>query len=541
MASARVFESQQAVSIFAISRPYLPIVRFTFRMSRNEQLLLLGVLLAIAAFWGGLAELVGRWYRQEEYSHGFFLPLISLFLLWYRRDVLRKSRGAPSGWGLVLLVVAALLLVLGEVTALFLAVQIGFLLALVGLVLCYGGVSLLRVAWMPIAFLLFAIPLPYFIDSQISWRLQLMSSSMGVGLLRLMGYAVYLEGNVIDLGSYKLQVVEACSGLRYLYPLLSLSFLMAYIYPARLRWRVLVFLSAVPITVLTNSARIAMVGVLVARWGNGMADGFLHYFEGWVIFLICQLILMAEIWVIERFTLRRGIMEVQQQIPLPPVARPSGVYSARWSRPLVAAIALLTLGTATALTVGGRTEVKPLRHSLVTFPLELGNWRATESSLSIEVEQALGFSDYVLADYRDEAGDVVNFYTAYYASQRKGVSPHSPQVCIPGGGWVISGIRNETVTLNDGTPLGVVRVVISKDNVHQLVYYWFEQRGRHISNEYMMKWYLLEDAIVRNRTDGALVRVVTPMREGEAQGASDARLASFLRLAVPLLGPFVPK
>src|SRR5690606_15150188 len=118
--------------------------------------------------------------------------------------------------------------------------------------------SLLRVTWMPIAFLLFAIPLPYFIDSQISWRLQLLSSSMGVGLLRLLGYAVYLEGNVIDLGSYKLQVVEACSGLRYLYPLLSLSFLMAYIYPARLHWRALVFFSAIPITVLTNSARIAM-------------------------------------------------------------------------------------------------------------------------------------------------------------------------------------------------------------------------------------------------------------------------------------------
>ena len=85
-------------------------MRFTFRLARNEQLLLLGVLLAIAAFWGGLSELVGRWYNQEEYSHGFFLPLISLFLLWYRRDVLKKSRGAPSAWGLVLLLVAALLL-----------------------------------------------------------------------------------------------------------------------------------------------------------------------------------------------------------------------------------------------------------------------------------------------------------------------------------------------------------------------------------------------------------------------------------------------
>ena len=119
---------------------------------------------------------------------------------------------------------------------------------------------MLRMAWLPIAFLLFAIPLPYFVDSQISWRLQLLSSTLGVAVLRALGYAVYLEGNVIDLGVYKLQVVEACSGLRYLYPLLSIGFLMAYMYPAALRWRVLVFLSTIPITVLTKRLRVGMGG-----------------------------------------------------------------------------------------------------------------------------------------------------------------------------------------------------------------------------------------------------------------------------------------
>jgi len=129
-----------------------------------------------------------------------------------------RQCGRASTWGLVVLALSAALLVLGEVTAIYLLIQLGFLLALVGVVLCYGGVSLLRMAWLPIAFLLFAIPLPYFVDSQISWRLQLLSSTLGVAVLRALGYAVYLEGNVIDLGVYKLQVVEACSGLRYLYP-----------------------------------------------------------------------------------------------------------------------------------------------------------------------------------------------------------------------------------------------------------------------------------------------------------------------------------
>jgi len=184
----------------------------------NEALLVLALLLTFLAFGGGLLDLVHRWYKQEEYSHGFFLPLISLWLLWSRRQALRDSVGAPSTWGLVVLALSAALLVLGEVTAIFLLIQLGFLLALVGVVLCYGGVSLLRVAWLPIAFLLFAIPLPYFVDSQISWRLQFAFFDAGRGRIASPGLRVYLEGNVIDLGVYKLQVVEACSGLRYLYP-----------------------------------------------------------------------------------------------------------------------------------------------------------------------------------------------------------------------------------------------------------------------------------------------------------------------------------
>jgi exosortase len=123
---------------------------------------------------------------------------------------------------------------LGELTAIFILVQYGFLLSLVGLVFCLGGMPLARVTILPIALLIFAIPLPYFVDSQLSWRLQLLSSQIGVGVLRGLGVSVFLEGNVIDLGVYKLQVVEACSGLRYLYPLLSIGFLMAYMYQAPL-------------------------------------------------------------------------------------------------------------------------------------------------------------------------------------------------------------------------------------------------------------------------------------------------------------------
>src|SRR5262249_24873811 len=206
--------------------------------------------------------------------------------------------------------IAAIMLVVGELSAFYLLLHVGFVVALLGIVLSLGGISLLRVTFVPIAFLVFAIPLPYFIDSELSWRLQLISSQLGVFFIRLFGVPVYLSGNVIDLGVYKLQVVEACSGLRYLYPLLSLDFLAANLFHAPLWQRALVFLSAIPITIVMDSFRIGMVGLLVDRWGTQQAEGLLHFFEGWVIFIACAAILAAEIWLLAQLGSGKSFFQV---------------------------------------------------------------------------------------------------------------------------------------------------------------------------------------------------------------------------------------
>jgi len=146
---------------------------------------LAAVIIAVAAFQGALAELVARWIRQDEYSHGFFIPLITLWLLWTRRDALGASLGRPSLGGLALVLLAALMHVVGQLSSFFLMSQLGFVIALMGTVASIGGWSLLKIAFIPIAFLVFAIPLPYFIDSILSWRLQLISSALGVWFISL--------------------------------------------------------------------------------------------------------------------------------------------------------------------------------------------------------------------------------------------------------------------------------------------------------------------------------------------------------------------
>jgi exosortase D (VPLPA-CTERM-specific) len=510
-----------------------------FNISTNQKWLLFALVLAVVAYFGGLSDLVTRWNNQEEYGHGYFIPVISGWFLWSRRDAMLAAIGKATWLGPALIAVGCVGLLLGELTAIYVLIQFSFLLTIVGLVLAFGGTSLLKVAILPIIFLVFAIPLPYFLGAQLSWRLQLISSDLGVAILRLLGNSVYLEGNVIDLGIYKLQVVEACSGLRYLYPLLSISFLMAYMYKAQFWKRALVFLSAIPITVIMNSLRIAMVGVLVNKWGSGMADGFLHYFEGWIIFMVCLTILVAEIMLLEKLGQKRSFW---QAVDVPEIAAvKTNSQESLPNKPLMLSVALLIFSLVSVNLLGDRQEIKPIRQAFSSFPKTIDTWTAKESSMDKAVEKYLGVDDYLLADFSSPNNGSVNYYVAYYASQRKGVSPHSPQVCMPGGGWIISSLDRITIDVAGKKDFHVNRTVINKDNHKQVVYYWFEQRGRHIANEYYMKWYLLLDSIQRNRTDGALVRVTTYLKPNEPEENADKRIQGFLEKSVPFLEAYVPK
>jgi EpsI family protein len=135
----------------------------------------------------------------------------------------------------------------------------------------------------------------------------------------------------------------------------------------------------------------------------------------------------------------------------------------------------------------------------------------------------------------------VNFYAAYYASQKKGQSAHSPRSCIPGGGWVIKSLDQRTINgVNvEDQPLSVNRTVIQKGDNKQLVYYWFQQRGRVITNEYLVKWYLFWDALTKNRTDGALVRLTTFVKAGQDIKEADEHLKSFVKSIVTHLDKYI--
>ncbi len=513
--------------------------------SGHRQVLFPGLFLVAFAillftFRQGLADMVERW-GHAEYSHGYLIPFISLYLLAVRLERFEDVRPIPSWVGVGMVLVGLVGFLLGDLSALFVIAQYSFVLTLWGLVVTQVGGRGLRVLWPALVFLLFMVPLPYFIQSNLSNNLQLVSSELGTAFLRSIGIPVFLQGNVIDLGNYKLQVVEACAGLRYLFPLMAFALLCAVMFRGAIWKRSLLFFSSVPIAIVMNSFRIAVTGVLVNSYGTSAAEGFLHYFEGWVIFTLCLMILFAEMWILASAGGQKLDDVLNLDLPGREVLPGLGMLLAP-SRQLGTAVLLLVVAGVASFLIGNREEIVPARTSLTAFPLKLGEWRGREGEMPRDQLDVLKLTDYTIVSFsRPDIRVPVELYVAYYASQRSGASIHSPRTCLPGGGWMIDELS--LIDVKGAGPedsLIVNRALISFGEQRMLVYYWFDQRGRIVSNEYLAKWYIFRDSLMMNRTDGALVRVMTPVTDVSQIASADQRLQDFIRVAAPRLSYFIP-
>ena len=499
---------------------------------------------ALPVFWMGLQSLGAAWITPE-YSHGPLIPLISAYLLLRERKLADQSLGARrSGPGLCLITVALLLGVFGNLVAIPDVVTYALILWIGGVMLTVLGWEEGKRHWAPVLHLIFMLPLPQILYWQLTIQLQLMSSEIGVWFIRLADVPVFLEGNIIDLGVYKLQVAEACSGLRYLFPILSFSYLMAILYRGPFWHKAVLFALAAPLTVLMNAFRIGVVGVLVNAYGIGQAEGFLHIFEGWVIFGACISLLLLAALGLQRLTAERRPLRDAIDFDTDGLGHEAArALQIAPARGIVTALGLSAIVTTAFLTLPTPERATPARDSFALFPRDLGAWSGISSPLTPDVEAVLGASDYLNATYT--SADViapVNFFAAWYEKQTEGAGLHSPEVCLPVGGWEVFSLQSTPITIpeTENGAFAVNRAVIEKGLSRQLVYYWFEQRGRRMTSDYAAKASVVYDSLTRGRTDGALVRLVTPIMGGEDPAAADARLQAFMAEVLPTLPAYIP-
>ncbi|HTR23303.1 MAG TPA: VPLPA-CTERM-specific exosortase XrtD [Terriglobales bacterium] len=492
-----------------------------------------------------LYNLALQWSKDPNFQHGWFVPAFSLYVLWGNRQRLVSIRPAPSWTGLPFVVFGLLLLAMGVLGIELYTQRSSLLFLLAGLILLLRGWEFFRAVFFPLAFLILMIPLPNLIYQEFTFPLQLLATRLSAEVLRLF-FPVFREGNIIKTPHVPegLNVVEACSGIRSLLSLITLSIIYGYLMEKRKRIRVALVCAAIPIAVLANAFRVCITGLVAEYWDPSMAKGKPHELTGLLVFVLSLLLLFALHSLINRVwpSSSAGASSVQPSSPRSE-ARRAAATTTPWSAGFLVA-ALLMTSTGVLLWARSRTEVITVRQPLSSLPNEIAGLNGVDSPpLDDSTLDILGHPEYVLRDYQNPGGTEpwVNLFVAYYASQKTGETPHTPAHCLPGAGWTLT--QHRTISLRDpeGSSFPANRYVIVQGKTRALMIYWFEAQGREVSSEYKLKYYLVADSIRLHRSDGALVRMITPMFEGESADAAQARVMQFGDPLLRTLGNYIPR
>jgi exosortase len=256
------------------------------------------------AFWifaPVLYYMVLHWSQAGDYSHGFLVAPLAVYFAWEQRAKLRKAAINPSWWGLVPLLLGALALAIGRLGVELMAMRVAFVLTFIGLQLLLLGRDICRILAFPLLFLFMMVPLPQSLVNIVAFPLQLVAADFAVEALHLLHIPALREGNIIHLANMPLFVAEACSGLRSLMALSTLSVVFAYFFRKNLLERLIIVVSAIPIAILVNSFRVALTGYLAHRFGSAAAEGVIHQTEGFFTFGLAFALLLAEASLLKAF------------------------------------------------------------------------------------------------------------------------------------------------------------------------------------------------------------------------------------------------
>jgi exosortase len=242
--------------------------------------------LVMAVYFRVLTKLVLDWAEIPDFSHGFLVPIFAAYLVWAKRKTLLSTKAAPSWSGVALVALGLVVLLLGVYGAELFLSRISLVILLAGLVLTFGGWQLLKELRFPLLVLVLAIPIPAIIFNQITFPLQILATKLASALLQLFDVPVLREGNIIQLSVMKLEVAEACSGIRSLVSLFTLAIFYGYFLEKSPLRRVVLAVASIPIAIAANAVRIFGTGLCVQYWDPDKAMGFFHEFSGWVIFLV---------------------------------------------------------------------------------------------------------------------------------------------------------------------------------------------------------------------------------------------------------------
>lgn len=493
--------------------------------NKAQALLALGAVMAafVFAYSGAFSLLAKTWSNSTTYSHGVLVPFISAYFAWSMRERLISAPVSPSiAAGMITLSASSLLLVAGHVSSITIVQQASVLLAVPSLILLLFGWRQLKELALPVAYLVFMVPVLDFFVNRIQWPFQLLSAKVAVFVLKLSGVPVFLNRQYIELPNITLEVAKACSGVQYLVAIIALAVPLAYI-NLRGRMRLILLLLAVVIGIATNWLRVIFIAVWSLNGGE-VLHGPMHIFQGLFVAIFGFIVLFALSLVFARRQSAsyapEGNGQVKERLPVT-------FFGTRESNAAAACAVVVLLAT------GGYLHFFPperisLAEPLRRLPLDIAGWKGIDAARSSKKPFHIQNADSDLHRvYVDASGRQVELHIAYFESQSQGreLINHSHNLLYEAS--------REVDLPAERDPLKINHAVQSSGPRDYHVLYWYNVNGRTISGIYSVKLNVLLDGLLRQRTNGSMVVVSWSPdgveKDGPAQGLD------FIRAAAPMI------
>ncbi len=502
------------------------------RRARNYAVLMQAVGLGLLFFLLGapvMGDLVSLWWNRYGFSHGFLVPLISLYLAWLQWPTLRVRPLTPALWaGSLWLVTATVLLLASEVAGIITSGSLALILVLAGLVLLLCGFAYLRALAFPLGYLLFMTPVLDVLTQPLEWPFQLLSANMSVAMLQALGIPVLLENRLyIILPTVTLEVARECSGAGLLIAVLAIGLPLASL-ALRTWWsRITLVLSSVMIAIVANWVRLTVMGVYAQSGGTSL-HGPYHILQGLFVDWVAFGFLFVGTWLLNR---------LERTVPVPvvphdPTASHPIILSHRaWNRAW--SVACVILATATLILYSVDRGLGVLKRELATFPAVIGDWIVDHSPSETSPIGLQEVDESLVRTYRRADGQRMHLYVAYTKTQRQGkelvglqTAPLHDQATVTALSIGERSVRTNRTVFDEGRP-------------PLPALFWYHINGASYADRAEAKMATIQQALLHGRTDGALVLVFAEPRSGGSEEAWRAE-EDFAGVLFPLLQEYLP-
>ncbi len=485
----------------------------------------------VFCYAGVLGTLAVQWWGNDAYSYGFLIPGISAYLAWTRRERLRGIPVRPSlAAGGSVLIVGFTMLILGHTAGVAAAEELSLVFVLSGAVILVLGVGYFRELLFPIAYLLFMIPAWGVLTSRLHAPLQLLSASIGMSLIQVIGVPAFREGTLLHFPNITLEVAQVCSGANYLIAVIAIGLPLAYLSLRKLRSRVILLAFGVVVAVLSNSLRVALIGVLSYLKIGGDIHGPFHVLQGMFVAVVGYVALFAGAWALSRTERGRAV---------PPATGTHNARAAVLSSPLSVTGPAIFLCSTLLLSGGYVTLYRPtptaLKKGLSEFPQSFGGWVGQDAAPDDSLYGAFNADDSLLRTYRRGPGEVVHLYIGYDAMQWQGKELVNEKT-----GPLHHDATIRPVSIGAGTSLPVRQALRHVHATNRLILFWYDVNGRITADRYTAKLYTAWDGIRHGMRNGAVVLVAADFDSGPDSAQAGVTAEAFVREVYPLTRLYLP-